>query len=185
MVQVQRQLFTVEEYYKMAEVGILKPTDRVELINGEIIQMSPIKSPHASAITTLHELLIEQLFKQVTIRNQHPIRIENHSEPEPDIAVVLHRKDRYKHNHPSPAETLLVIEVSDSTLKYDRKIKKKLYAKATIPEYWIINIPDNQIEVFKKPVNGVYSEELIYKNKETIKADTIDFLISVDDIFFE
>ena len=138
MVQVRRQRFTVKEYYKMAEVGILKPTDKVELINGEIIQMSPTKSPHASAITTLHELLIEQLFKQVTIRNQQPIQINKHSEPEPDIAVVLHRKDRYKYNHPNPSETLLVVEVSDSTLKYDKTVKKLLFAKANIPEYWII-----------------------------------------------
>jgi len=185
MIEVQRQLFTISEYYKMAEVGILKPTDKVELINGEIIQMSPIKSPHASAITTVHELLTEQLFKKVTIRTQHPIQIDNHSEPEPDIAVVAYRKDRYRANHPVPKDVLLLIEVADSTLRYDRKIKKKLYAASDIPEYWIINIPDSQIEVFKKPRNGRYTQEVIYKDTESISAQKISFKITVTDIFFE
>lgn len=182
---VQRQLFTVKEYYKMAEVGILMPTDRVELINGEIIQTSPIKSPHANSITIIEEILYEQLIKKVTIRTQNPISISNLSEPEPDIAVVKYGRNRYSNQHPKPEDTFLLIEVSDSTLKYDRKIKTQLYAKASIPEYWIINIPDKQIEVFKKPKNGVYTETFIYQDKESIEAEKIKFKISVDDIFFD
>lgn len=185
MVQVQRQLFTVEAYYKMAEVGILKPTDRVELINGEIIQMSPIKSPHANSITIIEEILYEQLIKKVTIRTQNPIRISNLSEPEPDIAVVKYSRNRYSNHHPKPEDTFLLIEVSDSILKYDRKTKKQLYAKANIPEYWIINIPNKQIEVFTEPENGVYSKAFIYRDKEVIEANKIQFKISVDDIFFD
>ena len=185
MVQVQRQLFTVAEYYKMAEVGILKPTDKIELINGEIIQMSPIKSPHANTVSVVEELLYEQLIKKVTIRTQSPISISNHSEPEPDIAIVKYGRNRYANSHPNPLDVFLLIEVSDSTLKFDRKTKKKLYAKAEIPEYWIINIPDSQIEVFRKPIDGVYQKELIVKNEETIKAEKIKFKISVSDIFFE
>lgn len=185
MVQLKRQLFTVEEYYKMAEVGILKPTDRVELINGEIIQMSPIKSPHASTITTLEELLIEQLFKKVTIRSQNPIHISKFSEPEPDVAVFKYRKDRYRKAHPTPKETLLVIEVADSSLHYDRQTKTSLYAEALIPEYWIINLQDSQIEVFTSPKNGIYLKEFIYRGEEKIIATTIDFSIGVADIFFE
>lgn len=185
MVQVQRQLFTVKEYHKMAEVGILKPTDRVELINGEIIRMSPIKSPHANSISILEELLFEQLLKKVTIRTQSPISVSDFSEPEPDVAIVKYGRTRYSKKHPSPSDVFLLIEVSDSTLNYDRKTKKKLYAKANIPEYWIINIPDNQIEVFKTPLNGVFTKEFIYRNEEKVKAEKIDFNIAVDDIFFE
>ncbi len=185
MVKVPKQLFTVSEYYKMAEVGILKPTNRVELINGEIIQKSPIKSPHANAISILEELLFEQLIKKVTIRTQSPIRISNISEPEPDFAVVKYGRSRYAKKHPSGIDTFLIMEVSDSTLQYDRKIKKKLYATANIPEYWIINIPDSQIEVFTQPVNGIYTKEKIYKHADSIKATKINFKINVDDVFFE
>lgn len=185
MVQVQRQLFTIKEYHKMAEVGILTPTDRVELINGEIIRMSPIKSPHANSISIIEELLFEQLIKKVTIRTQSPISIPDKSEPEPDIAVVKYGRKRYSKKHPSPADVFLIIEVADSTLKFDSTIKKELYANSRIPEYWIINIPDSQIEVFKSPINGIYTKTLIYKDDELIQAEKIDFKMHVDDIFFK
>ncbi len=112
-VQVERQLFTVEEYYKMLEVGILKEEDRVELINGEITRISPSKSEHARMVDLITEELIAVLRHKAIIRNQNPIHLNNRSEPEPDIAVVRFQKDRYINEHPSPGDVYLVIEVAD------------------------------------------------------------------------
>ncbi|MEM6320569.1 MAG: Uma2 family endonuclease [Bacteroidota bacterium] len=185
MVQVQRQLFTVADYHKMGEVGILSPDDRVELINGEIIRMSPVRSPHANCVSVLEELLFEQLIGKVTIRTQNPIAISDSSEPEPDVAVVKYGRRRYSKKYPTSQDVLLIVEVSDSTLKYDRTTKLELYASVGIPEYWIMNIPDGQIEVFRKPGNGDYSEKLVFKNDEDVRALSINFKINVEDIFFD
>lgn len=181
--QVKRQLFTVEDYYKMAEVGILKPTDRVELINGEIIQMSPIKSLHASVVTWLGEELNFQLRGKATVRIQNPIRIDTYSEPEPDIAVVKYKKDKYRNQHPTGEDVYLVIEVADTTLMKDRTIKKQLYAAVGIPEYWIINLKAKQIEVYRQPSGKGYTIEKIAKTGETLAAQGIDFEVEVGEVF--
>ena len=114
-VDLKRQLFTVAEYYKMAEVGIIKSTDRVELINGDIIPMSPIKSTHAGIVDFLVEMLIISLHGKYVIKGQNPLHLSNNSEPEPDIVVAKFRKDRYSSKHPIPKDVFIVIEVSDTT----------------------------------------------------------------------
>jgi len=183
MVQVERQLFTVHKYHKMMETGILTKEDRVELINGEIIKSSPIKSTHASIVDILTEELIFQLRKKAIIRTQNPITLNDFSEPEPDLAVVAFRKDRYRNQHPSPNDTFLVIEVADSTLSTDRTIKIPLYATANIPEYWIVNIPKSQIEIYRTPLDGKYLEKEIIGAKQKAICQSITFEISHDDLF--
>jgi len=183
MVQVQRQLFTVDEYYKMAETGVLKPSDRVELIRGEIFKMSPIRSPHSGMVNFLVEKLILELHEKATIASQNPIRLDNYSEPEPDIVVAHYRKDRYRRRHPLPHEIFLLIEVADSTLAYDREIKAPLYAGSGIHEYWILNIPEQQIEIFKEPVSGVYLQKEIIRHGQTAFCERIGFSLSVEQIF--
>ncbi len=180
---VERQLFSVAEYYKMAEVGILKPSDRVELIKGEIIKMSPIKSFHAGVINFLVEQLNFKLFGKVVVAGQNPIRIGPHSEPEPDVVVAKFRKDRYQNRHPRPADIYLLIEVADSSLHFDRQIKLPLYAEAGIPEYWIVNLPERQIEVFHQPEGTKYLVQEIVRRGETITCSTIAFGLQVEDIF--
>ena len=182
-VLVNYHLFTVEQYYKMAEVGILRPSDRVELINGEIIQISPIKSTHASIVDTLAENLIGDLRGKAIIRVQNPLSIDNHSEPEPDLLVAKLQKNKYRSRHPQPKDVLLLIEVSDSTLEKDRKMKLELYAKAKIAEYWIVNIPEKQIEIYRKPSGKKYKEKSIFRKKEIAKCSTIDFKINVKELF--
>ena len=130
--QIQRKLFTVEEYHKLADVGVLKPTDRVQLINGEIITMSPTKSLHSSLVDDIHEFILVALLEKVIVKSQNPIYLNNHSEPEPDIIIAQLQNHRYRHRHPRPTDIYWLIEVSDSTLQYDRTIKKTLYAKAGI-----------------------------------------------------
>jgi len=103
-VQTQKKLFTVDDYYKMAEVGILEPSDRVELIYGEILKMSPIKSFHASVVDNLHDLLLLLLREKAIIRSQNPIHIDNYSEPEPDLAIAHYYNHKYRHQHPRPED---------------------------------------------------------------------------------
>lgn len=182
-IPIEKQLFTVEEYYKMAEVGILKPSDRVELINGEIVKMSPIKSQHASIVDILSEILIVALHKKAIIRGQNPIRLGKYSEPEPDVVVAKYQAHKYRSQHPVSEDVLLLIEVADSSIAYDKGLKKTLYAEANIPEYWIVNIPDQQLEIYRHPDNMDYREKLIYKLEETAIASTIKFQLAVKDLF--
>jgi len=178
----ERQLFSVSDYYKMADAGILKPENKVELLNGEIVKMSPIKSLHAAIVDFLDEEFKIALRKVVHCRNQNPIHIDNFSEPEPDLSLVKKRETRYRDRHPNPNEVFLVVEVSDSTLLKDQTIKKKLYAEANIPEYWIINIPESRVEVFKNPKDGDYAKSEIL-TEGVLRFEKFDFEIEVKEIF--
>ena len=142
---LQRKLFSVAEYYQLAQVGILKDTDRVELINGEIITMSPINSPHGGMVNRLTRLFFKLLNDQVTITVQNPITLDNYSEPEPDLVIAKFDEDDYEKKHPQPADILLVIEVADSTLEKDRSTKCPLYAKTGIEEYWIVDLVNKKM----------------------------------------
>ncbi len=181
-IPISRKTFTVSDYYKMAETGIIKPDDRVELLNGEIITMSPIKSFHAGIVNYLCRVLNEKLKGKATILPQNPIHLNNRSEPEPDISVAKFKSDDYRQNHPTADELWVVIEVADSSLNVDRTIKAPLFAEANIPEYWIINIPEKQIEVFKKPENGKYQISNIFK-KGKLSCEAIEFEILLEEVF--
>jgi len=157
--EVAKRLVNVDEYYKMAEVGILKPTDHVELIHGEIYEMSPIGSKHAGVINRLSRLFNELFENKVVIAVQNPIRLKDKSEPEPDISILKIREDFYTNAHPTPKDILAIIEVADSTIKYDREVKAPLYASHGIPVYWIIDIENDVIEILCKPVGNIYLEK--------------------------
>lgn len=179
----QRRLFTVSDYYKMAEAGILSPDDRVELIRGEILKMSPIKSQHAGVINKLVKMLIRQLDDRATVAGQNPLHISKFSEPEPDIIVARFREDEYVERHPRPEDVFLLIEVADSSLAFDRKVKTPLYVQAGIPEYWIVNLNDRQIEIFRSPAEGEYQEKQIVQHTETAVCSTIEFTMAADRLF--
>lgn len=167
--EVVKRLINVNEYYKMAEVGILKPEVRVELINGEIYQMGPIGSKHAAVVNKLASLL-NSLFKdQIVIGIQNPISFDNKNEPEPDIALLKYRPDFYVSTLPEPTDVLAIIEVSDYSIKYDKEVKAPLYAAHGIEEYWIINLNNNQIEIFSNPKGDIYRETQIYKPGDELK----------------
>ncbi|CAD5254280.1 MULTISPECIES: Uma2 family endonuclease [unclassified Imperialibacter] len=170
-VEVEKRLINVEEYYKMAEVGILKTDDRVELINGEIYEMSPIGSKHAAIVNRLARQLNMLFEKEATIGVQSPVRLDNKNEPEPDISILKFRSDDYSGSHPNVSDILLVIEVADSSVKYDKNVKMPFYASFGIPEYWIVDIDANAIEVFKRPGSKAYDEKQIFK-----PFDIIDIL---------
>ena len=182
-VHLNRKSFTVEEYHRLVETGILTESDRVELINGDIVTMSPTKSYHAGIVISLMELLLHQLYKKATIICQSPITIANHSEPEPDVVIAHYRSDTYRTKHPTPEDIYVVIEVSDSTLEKDQEVKHPLYAKAGIPEYWIVNLIDNQIEIYRQPKNGEYHFKQIISEEGEINATTVNVVFNYNDIF--
>ena len=174
---------TVEQYYKMAEVGILGIEQRTELIEGEIIEMSPIGAKHAGTINRLSRVLSPSIFAQSIISIQNSIRLNDKSEPQPDLAILHLRDDCYTESIPTPDDVFLLIEVSDSTLKYDRDIKIPLYAKAGIPEVWIANIEEQVFEVYKSPNQNSYEQIKIYSKGEVILIESLGVAITVDEVF--
>lgn len=143
------RLWTREEYYKMADAGVFHPEERVELIGGRIVTMSPQNSPHATCLILVSDVLRAIFASGYVIRIQLPLDLSSSSQPEPDIAVVLGRTRDYARAHPTTA--LLVVEVSESTVRFDRDEKASLYASASIPEYWIVNLRTQRLEVYRDP----------------------------------
>lgn len=153
-VQLQRRRFTVAEYYAMADAGILREDDRVELIEGEIIQMAAIGSRHAACVNRLTRLLVEQAGDAAVVTVQNPARLSDLTEPQPDLTLARPRADFYAGAHPRPEDILLLIEVAHSSLGYDREIKLPLYATAGIPEVWIVDVEGGVVEVYRDPSGG-------------------------------
>lgn len=155
----RRHRITVDEYYRMAEVGLLAPDARVELIEGEIIEMPPIGSDHGSVVDQLNHLLVHAVGDRAIVRVQGAVRLSRSSEPQPDVALLVPRTDYYRVGHPSGENTFLVIEVSDSTLRYDRDVKVPLYARHEVPEVWIVDLRAGRLLAYRTPVNGAYRDE--------------------------
>ncbi len=178
-----RKAFTVEEFYRLGEIGILKADERVELIEGDIIEMAAIGTRHAGCVNSLIEVFAELIFKKsALLLVQNPIQLSNYSQPQPDIAVVRRDPLFRGTKHPQPQEIFLVIEVSDTTLKDDQK-KALIYAKSGISEYWIVNLDAQLIEVYRHPTVDGYRDRLLFKSAETISPLAFpDLVIAVDDI---
>lgn len=153
-----RHRITVDEYYRMAEVGLIAPDARTELIEGEVIEMPRMGSLHAGKVIQLNSLLAPVISHPSQLRMQVPIHLDNYSLPEPDLAVVLPRKDFYCSRHPLPADTLLLVEISQSTLRSDLNVKVPLYARHQVPEVWVVDLEHNGIHFFRSPRNGVYTD---------------------------
>lgn len=160
--QPRRLRFSVDDYYKMIEMGMIEDYERSEIIDGEMVPKMTIGDRHAAAVNRLNRLLASVLPQSILLSIQNPIRISDFDEPEPD--VVLADLTKYDGNrHPRPAETILVIEVSDISLKHDRDVKLPLYADAGIAEVWIVNLRDNVIEIHQDPSLGIYQQVKIFK----------------------
>jgi Uma2 family endonuclease len=155
---VARHLFTVDEYHRMGEAGIFGEDDRIELIEGEIVEMSPIGSPHAARVKRLNRLLVRRLGTRAIVQVQDPVVLSRMSEPQPDLAVLKPRTDFYAARHPEPADTLLIIEVADSSRTFDRAVKAPLYARAGIVELWVVDVIDEVVEAYRTPLRGTYRE---------------------------
>jgi Uma2 family endonuclease len=165
--------FTTTEYHRLGEAGILEESRRVELLNGNIIEISPINSPHARTVKQLNRLLSKIFGEQAIISVQEPVQLDEHSEPEPDLAVLVYRADLYTQSHPRPSDTLLIIEVADASLEKDRQVKLPLYAAAGIPEVWIVNLPDQQIEIYTQARQDGYADIHLYRRGEIITTKLV------------
>ena len=155
-VEPTRRRFTRKEYHRMGEVGILKPTERVELIRGEIVEMSPIGPRHSAFVDNLTELLVTRLAGQAKVSVQNPVVLSDDSEPQPDLKVL--RRRSYKQQTPETEDTLLLIEVAETSLAYDRSVKLRLYAEAGIPEYWVVNCLAESVEIHRTPTGAGYRD---------------------------
>jgi len=172
-IEINRRSFTVAEYERMGQFGIFSEDARVELVCGEIIDMSPIGERHAACVDFLTQFITLRLRHGAIVRVQNPVRLDDYSEPQPDITVLKRRDDFYRHAHPRPEDVLLVIEVSDTTLEYDRKVKVPLYAAAGIPEAWVVNIAEESIEVYGDPEGGEYRSVRSYARGRRLQSHTL------------
>jgi Uma2 family endonuclease len=162
MISTQIRLLTSTEYYHMIETGIIQEGERVELISGQIFTMAAKGVRHTICTRRLFKQLLALIGDRADIQSQDPITLPNNSEPEPDVVIARLREDNYENSHPLPADIILIIEVSDTTLKFDREVKAPLYATARINEYWIINLVDDRLEVYCQPENGIYTTVQIF-----------------------
>jgi Uma2 family endonuclease len=151
IVERARRLFTVKEYHQMAESGIIKPTERVELIRGEIVKMSPIGHRHAAFVNNLNQLLVLRLAGRAIVSVQNPVVVADDSEPQPDLTLLRRRDVPYKDAEAVAADALLLIEVAEHSLRYDRTVKLRLYAETGIPDYWVVDCAAESIEVHRAP----------------------------------
>ncbi|GAB6068134.1 Uma2 family endonuclease [Methylothermus subterraneus] len=162
----RRHRITTAEFQRMVEAGVFAEDDRLELIEGEIFEMAPVGARHAECVSRLVRILVKG--SRSLVRVQDPICLSEESQPQPDIAVV---KDRnYAQAHPRPQDVLLLIEVADTSLTYDRTVKLPLYARYAIPEVWLVDLTQNQIEAYRQPQPQGYGQKLVAKPGEGIKA---------------
>jgi Uma2 family endonuclease len=166
--QLLTHKFTTEQFHQMGEAQIFQPSDRLELIEGEVITMSPIGFRHAFVINYLGNSLPRQLGERAIISIQNPIRLDSHSEPQPDLVLLKPCEDFYAHQLPQAQDVLLLIEVADSSLSYDREIKIPLYAKHRINEVWLVNLNQAQLEVYRSPQEGYYQDQTILIASQTL-----------------
>jgi Uma2 family endonuclease len=174
---------SVQDYHYMAKSGILQPDERIELLDGVIIQMAAKGTAHSSSVSRLEKLLGDRLSDRTLLRFQDPVRMSDYSEPEPDIAVVHPDPLFYEDHHPIPSEVYLLIEVSDTTLRFDRETKASLYARSGIVDYWVLDVQDRRLHVYREPSADGYQSETILAEELTVSPLAFpDCVIRVKDM---
>jgi Uma2 family endonuclease len=181
MQQVTRWRFTVHDYHRMGEAGILHEDDRVELIEGELVEMAAIGTRHFSCVNRLNRLLVMNVGDEAVVSVQNPVRLNEYTEPQPDLTVIRPRD--YRVSLPEPEDVLLLIEVSDTTLAYDRGLKLQLYARAGIREAWIVDLPGDTIERHTEPSGDGYQRVEQTRRGQTLESTALPGLVpSVDEV---
>ncbi|WP_017718792.1 Uma2 family endonuclease [Kamptonema formosum] len=181
-VQLLRRLFTVREYRQMVEAGILTKDDRVELIKGEIVKMSPIGRRHAACVKRLIRLFSQRLGERAIVGAQDPVELSEESQPQPDLTLLQPREDFYESGHPKPGDIFLIVEVAD-TVEADRLVKIPLYAEAVIPEVWLVDINEGCVEVHRHPSGEGYGEVLKCRRGESAVVGAFaDVSFTVDEV---
>ena len=180
----QIRLWSIADYHQMIESGILDEDDRVELLEGKIVCMSPQKPFHAASVQRSSRLLFKLLGDRAEIRIQLPVILGDDSEPEPDVAVVRFDDNEYSFRHPEAADIYLLIEVADSTIAKDRQQKARIYAKNQVLEYWILDVQKRQVYVFRQPDDGIYGEQIVLSSSDRFAMQSFpDVAIALDLLF--
>ena len=159
--------YSIVDYHRMGGAGIFAPDARVELIQGEIIDMTPIGSGHAGIVNKLNSIFYQMAGDNIIVSNQNPVVLNDFSEPQPDLALLRYREDFYSKSHPRANDVLLIVEVADTTLQYDREIKLPLYASAGIPEVWLVDVEGKTVEIYSHPEEGRYA---LRENPDDLKS---------------
>lgn len=182
-VEVLKRSFTVDEYHRMGEAGILREDDRVELIEGELITMTPIGSQHAACVDRLNHLLSRRLGRRYIVRVQNPIRLGEYSEPQPDLAILKPHSDFYAQAHPTAEDVLLVVEVAETSAGYDREVKIPLYARSSIAEVWLVDLTEGRVEVYRQPSPQWYQDVRTFRRGEVVVPLALpDLPLAVNDV---
>lgn len=185
-VDLKRRRFNADEYERMGRAGILGEDDRVELIDGEIVEMTPIGLRHADCVNRINSSLVLAFNDVAVILVQNPIRPSDRSEPQPDLALVRRRGGLYASSHPRPADILLVAEVADTSLEYDRRVKVPLYARAGIPEVWLVDLNQETVTAYRDPRRGNYrTAHVVRRGDELAPSAFPDLVLSVADLLPE
>jgi Uma2 family endonuclease len=178
-----RRRFSVDDYYEMARAGILGEDDRVELIEGEIVEMSPIGRGHASCVDRLNRYLVFRVGEAAIVRVQGPVRLNEFAELQPDVALLRFRPDFYALGHPTPFDVLLIVDVVETSSRYDRQVKMPLYATAGIPEYWLVDLGEETVTVHREPQPAGYGGVRVLRPGERLAPQALSAVeMSVDDI---
>lgn len=182
-VEIARKLFRTEEYERMIRAGVFEPDSRLELIHGEIVEIAPIGIRHAGCVTNLNTLFHEQLSRAAVVWVQNPIHLPNNSQPQPDVALLKRRSESYTQKRPTPEDALLLVEVSDTTLNYDRDVKLPMYARSGISEVWIVNLQEEVVEVYTNLTASGYKEaRRVGRGESLVLPAELSATVSVDDI---
>lgn len=182
-VPVLRRRFTVEEFHRMAQAGILAEDDRVELLHGELVEMTPIGSRHAACVNRLNRLFSRQMGERVLVSVQNPIRLGELSEPQPDLMLLRPRPDDYAQAHPEAGEALLIVEVADTSMEVDRQVKVPLYARAGLREVWLVDLAGGTVEVYRNPSPEGFARVQRFSRGQSLSPIALpEWVIAVNDI---
>lgn len=181
--EVKRHRFTVQEYHGMVDAGLLAEDDRVELIDGEIVEMTPIGARHLACVVTLTHLLIEASGGKYFVSVQNPILLDEGNEPQPDLSLLRMRPDPAAESLPGPDDVLLVVEVSDATLSYDRNVKLPRYARSGVPEVWLVNLEARKVEIHSEPSSQSYRSSRVVGSGEQVRSITADIELPAEEVF--
>jgi Uma2 family endonuclease len=185
-VETTKKLFTVRDYHRMANAGIFGPEERVELIEGEILEMSPIGHRHMICVNRANRLFITKVGNRAVVSVQNSLELSEYSEPQPDLVLLKPRDDDYAGKKVHAEDTLLVIEVAQTTLGYDQRRKLPLYAAAAVPEVWIEDLKNDLLLVYRQPSKNTYSTSLVLRRGESIAPLALpDVVLSVDELLVE
>ena len=182
-VQLLRRVFTVEEYHRIANAGILREDDRVELLEGEIVEMTPIGSRHAACVDRLNSLFVRGLGQRGIVRVQSPVRLGERSELQPDLALLRVRPDFYAQAHPGPTDILLLVEVAETSTEVDREVKVPLYARAGIREVWLVDLAGGCVEIYREPAPASYQQVQRVRRGQRLSPHAVpDLELAMDDV---